>query len=80
MVGLVVLLWTCGMHVMLPPRLANQPDKNWERQQFVEGWLEQRMEKRPQNGSSKSSGRSQNWGRRRRGTRSARRSSSGGWS
>jgi hypothetical protein len=45
MVVAVVLLWTCSMQVVLPPRLANQPDKNWERQQFVEGWLEQRMAK-----------------------------------
>jgi hypothetical protein len=48
MVVLVVLLlcWECGgLKVCLPPRLANQTDKNWERQQFVEGWLEQRMAK-----------------------------------
>jgi hypothetical protein len=48
MVVLVVLLlcWECGgLKVWLPPRLANQTDKNWERQQFVEGWLEQRMAK-----------------------------------
>jgi len=46
MIDLVVLLWTCGMQVWLPPKLREQSEikqpmgKDAERKAFVRRWLE----------------------------------------
>ena len=56
MVVAVVLLWTCGMQVVLPPRLRQQDDKSAVPRNLSSGGSSRGWRKRPQNGWSKSSG------------------------